>query len=1023
MVPRLSALLASFLLLVPNVGAQQVTGRVTNQATGEPLAAVQVFIAGSGIGALSQQNGRYLLLNVPAGTHTLTAERIGYRSVSQQVAVAAAATVVQDFALSEEALGLDEIVVTGTPGGTQRRAIGNSVVSVDASEVSRAVAVATVQDLLSGRSPGLQYGRVSGTVGAGARIHVRGWASFNLGTNPLIFVDGVRVNNSSAGPLRNRARASNVLDDFNPGDIESVEIIKGPAAATLYGTEASAGVIQIITKRGVEGAPSFTMSVRQGANYVKNPADRLGPKWSCTDKFKPPCDENGTLMGYNPYVEANRLVHEGAFPWDQDNLYAAGRSQSYNVDVRGGTQTVRYFLSANYDDDVGSLSYNWDKAFRTRANIGAVFSESVSFDASLGYVDGETRYNMPQVREGSEWNDMAWGTGYCLPRISGDECPLLGFQERLPSDIALIDTRRAYSRFTGSGTLNFTPNEWLTSRFILGFDKTWDRNSRLSPLDTEPPNAYVQTVAGTVELEKPTIENVSVDWSATASIGLNERLGTKTSVGLQYYRKQFEMFGNVGSGFPSPLSTTVNQTPPSNAVINYDYQENKSVGVYVQEEVSWNDRLFVTGAIRFDDNSAFGSEFDFEKYPKVSATWVLSEESFWNIDLVNALRLRGAWGKAGRQPDTFARTFQYDVGPGVGGKAALIPSGPGNPLVGPETSTELELGFDVALLEDRISAEFSWFTKKTEGALLGIPLAPSLGFPGETQRNIGQIDNWGWELSVRSRIYESQDFTFALALTGEHVDNEIKDLGEFPGENRRGTSIVKIGFPYPNYTQRGFQVDARYDPNGRVADTWGRKLSADCDVGVPLGPTDQHGWVQGGEIVPCEEITGNKIFVGRAFTPYKFSVAPRIGLFNNAVEIHALVDGAYGRWILNVFRSANQFKNSYGARCDCDPFFSAEHAELRISEQKWYDASFWKLREVGFLYNFPETLASRVGAERVALSFSAREIATLWVAQAYVTGGVKVLDPEFDSFETRDNNSNGATPPLSNINLTLRVNF
>src|SRR5688500_19487278 len=131
------ALILAALLVVSDLGAQQVTGRVTNASTGEPLAAVQVFIAGSGIGALSQQNGRYLLLNVPAGTHTLTAERIGYRAATRQVTVASGQTVVQDFSLAEEALGLDEIIVTGTPGGTQRRAIGNAVLSVQAAEVTQ----------------------------------------------------------------------------------------------------------------------------------------------------------------------------------------------------------------------------------------------------------------------------------------------------------------------------------------------------------------------------------------------------------------------------------------------------------------------------------------------------------------------------------------------------------------------------------------------------------------------------------------------------------------------------------------------------------------------------------------------------------------------------------------------------------------------------------------------------------------------------------------------------------------------
>src|SRR5688572_16695038 len=188
------------LLVVPSLAAQQVTGRVTDQRSGQPLAAVQVFIAGSGIGALTQQNGRFLLLNVPAGTHTVTAERIGYRSVSAQVTVTAGQTAVQDFTMDEEALGLDEIIVTGTPGGTQRRAIGNSVLSVSAAQIAETSVNTDMKGLLRGRAPGVSLG-AGGGIGQGSDITIRGTGSFNRArANPIVFVDGVRVNTDPAGP-------------------------------------------------------------------------------------------------------------------------------------------------------------------------------------------------------------------------------------------------------------------------------------------------------------------------------------------------------------------------------------------------------------------------------------------------------------------------------------------------------------------------------------------------------------------------------------------------------------------------------------------------------------------------------------------------------------------------------------------------------------------------------------------------------------------------------------------------------
>src|SRR5688572_27006050 len=269
----LGALVGTFLLLAPQLSAQQstVTGRVTDQQSGEPIAAVQVLISGLALGGLTQQDGRYVLTNIPVGTHQLSAQRIGYRTLTVQITVAAGAPTVQNFAIAQEALGLDEIIVTGTPGGTQRRAIGNAVTTLQASDIAQTVAVSSAQDLLTGRSPGVQFTRVSGNVGTGAPIEIRGTKSFNLTTNPLIYVDGVRVNNNTrAGPQIGEGQQVSVLNDFNPQDIESIEIIKGPAAATLYGTEASAGVIQIITKRGAQGAPQFEMSVRGGTNFLRD---------------------------------------------------------------------------------------------------------------------------------------------------------------------------------------------------------------------------------------------------------------------------------------------------------------------------------------------------------------------------------------------------------------------------------------------------------------------------------------------------------------------------------------------------------------------------------------------------------------------------------------------------------------------------------------------------------------------------------------------------------------------------------
>jgi len=193
------ALVTALVLVVPSLGAQQggtVTGRVTDASTLEPIAAVQVFIAALDLGGLTQQNGRYLLQNVPAGTHTLSVSRIGYRTVEAQITIGGGATVEQNFAVTEEALQLDAIVVTGTVGGTQRRSIGNAVTVVDAAAITAQVPITSMQQMLSARTPGLNFTRQAGGLGTGSSINIRGFSSILIGNQPLIYVDGIRVDNS-----------------------------------------------------------------------------------------------------------------------------------------------------------------------------------------------------------------------------------------------------------------------------------------------------------------------------------------------------------------------------------------------------------------------------------------------------------------------------------------------------------------------------------------------------------------------------------------------------------------------------------------------------------------------------------------------------------------------------------------------------------------------------------------------------------------------------------------------------------
>jgi TonB-dependent SusC/RagA subfamily outer membrane receptor len=366
------------------------------------------------------------------------------------------------------------------------------VSQLEAAQVTEQVAIRDVQELLTSRTPGLQFRRVGGGVGIGSSMQIRGTGSFSLTSDPLIYVDGVRINStSSAGPDISSGSQVNVLNDLNPEEIESIEIIKGPAAATLYGTEASEGVIQIITKKGREGAPQFDFSVTQGSNFLTNIREKIGDAYYCSSSPFPPCPPQD-LVRYNMYDEANKYISgevlgpdgQPFFDWPTDELYQAGRSHSYDLSLRGGSPSVRYYLSANYASEEGIDWYNYNHSYRLRANVGTVLSESWNLDVSSSYVTGATRFPTPVEGQGGSWTNTKVSHGRCLLRVALDDCPRLGgFYSQRPDDAANVEATRDFTHFTGSATLNHTLGDWLTQRFVLGIDKAWDKNQHIIPID------------------------------------------------------------------------------------------------------------------------------------------------------------------------------------------------------------------------------------------------------------------------------------------------------------------------------------------------------------------------------------------------------------------------------------------------------------------------------------------------------------------------------------------------------------
>ena len=298
--------------------------------------------------------------------------------MTQQVNVAAGETVVLDFQLREQALAMDEIVITGVPGGNRRRAVGNVVTTLDAAALQEVAPISSVQNLLGGRAAGVNMTTVDGQVGSGAMIRVRGESTLSLPPNPLIYIDGIRVENAeTTGP--NESRISR-LNDLSPEEIESIEVLRGPSAATLYGTEASQGVVNIVTKRGVAGAPSVNVSMRQGiTTYVK--PENIFPTnyWTHPD---------GRVLAFNMITDSP----EGK------TAFRDGLLQTYTASVSGGSEQLTYYMMGSYSDNEGQLKNNWNQRLNTRLNLDVRPAENFSIQAGLSFVKNDvgqaTRYGV-----------------------------------------------------------------------------------------------------------------------------------------------------------------------------------------------------------------------------------------------------------------------------------------------------------------------------------------------------------------------------------------------------------------------------------------------------------------------------------------------------------------------------------------------------------------------------------------------------------------------------------------------------
>jgi TonB-linked SusC/RagA family outer membrane protein len=847
------ALAAVFAVVGAGAAAAQqgsVTGTVTDVDGGTPLVGVRVGVVGTALIATTNQNGKYTITGVRDGARDLRAVYVGYERGRKSVTVVAGEAVTADFSMKALPYNLDEIVSTAT--GDQRKVeIGTLIGRIQGDSLIATAPVRSVADVLQGRVAGVTVLQSSGVTGGGSQVRIRGASSVSLSNEPLLYIDGVRVGNASgSNSIGVGGQSPSRLNDLNPEEIELIEVVKGPSAATLYGPDGANGVILVTTKRGKSGKAVWQTYVEQGRIVDPN---------QYPDNFQ----SFGRVTGTNAQTRSCFVFSQAAGDCTIDSVTTfnplenpiitpinTGYRQQYGTNVSGGTDFARYFFSAEYEGESGLyklpdseiarlntargyapgefpeeiLRPNNLRRISLRANAEGNIGTKTTVLASVGY--GTSNLRLPQNDNNLLGMISAGllGAGWVGDTSATGAVPGGWVSGRRPGDNASRRVLQDVDRFTGSLQATTTPFSALRVRAQAGYDITSRTDEQFQARGEFNPGDGAIVRSGFRDLFRPVTRQYTGSLDATLSTTPIKSVAFKTTGAVQFFKNSFVRTysggqnllqgGRTLSGVGTQLS---GETESSSATI----------GAFVEQSVGINDRLFLIGALRVDRASTLGTNFSPKFQPRASASYLMSDESWFpRGKLFSSLRLRAGYGEAVVLPGVLdAQQFFSPTQVNIAGAdlPALVLGAPGNAGLRPETSKEFEGGFDASLFNDKVALEFTAYRKTTTDALLAAPLAPSLGLTGSRTVNLGSVKNEGLELSLNLRPITTKNAALDMTFTGSLLRNRLISLGGLPpiitGEQRavEGTSL--FGYWARPYTFNDANGDGQLSRAEVVIDT------------------------------------------------------------------------------------------------------------------------------------------------------------------------------------------------------------
>jgi len=1004
--------------LVTRVAAQatpavtgRITGVVTDSTANRPVPAVRIAITGTRFTAVSDDNGRYTINGVPAGRYTLGARRLGYRQASVSgISVTDGATVTANLRLDPVGLTLEEVVTTGVVDPTSGTRIPFTVgrVTSENAPVPATNAIETIQGKIAGVTivP-------SGQPGSGTNILLRSPTSISKSISPLIVVDGVIQAQSFTGSTA----------DLESTDIESIEVVKGAAASSLFGARAASGVIQIQTKRGSalpEGTTRWTARSEVGNNQLGGKIHWAKYHYYLTNEQGQYVDATGKVVSRVQHVAKPIYTRfqDVAYAdpiYDQVNrFFNPGQFFKNSVSVAQNGDKTNWLLSlVNSREDGVVLNSGKYQQNDIRLNLDhrPIESLQISFSGYHSRSDrhelyGDTFFDL--INQAPDVDLLVPDPDGTLYLFQGD--PTEGREENPLYVLATEDSRRKRARTQGSLAARLSPLGWLNFDGNISYDRSDRRNDFFldQGIKTE---GYGTGGPGEISQFTGTTNALNAQGSANL-LGRVGLLTMRTTFRALMERQNNQTTTASGTIFSAPGVRSLNNAQQRS--VSSLLEEVRSTGYAVTTGADYDGRYIVDGLIRRDGSSLFGPEERWNTYYRASGAYRISKERWWPFEALDEFKLRASRGTAGTRPDFSDQyeTFSFTEGGGLS-KLTL-----GNKFLKPEHATETEVGID-AIFNQRYSLQLSYAKNRVVNQLIQIPLAGFFGYISQWQ-NAGTVEGNTIEGTLEAQLVRRPTFTWRLGLVGDRSRNKITEF------NRSCFSTQNIAFRCAGETlgaMYGFRFIKGTDELLANAQARVSEFQVNDEgllVWVGPGNTYQEGEIKklwgtsttigttnfawGMPIVLRDSTGSNRLVrIGDGNPDFHYGISNNIS-WNN-LSIFALVDATVGG---QVYNETNQRMYQWARSRDVDQtgkpqefkkpidYYVNLYAANDPTDYFVEDAGFVKLREVSLRYRLGSGPLGRLGVNGASVSLIGRNLKT-WT-------GYKGYDPEVGGTIVRRDN-------------------